>query len=77
MKRWELRSVEFHSIRTGIIDKDAAITIGGIIVTVIVFVETVLTQTILGIEVDPAMAETRTRAIPRTTKYKRKIKKVE
>jgi hypothetical protein len=71
------RGSAMYKSRKGIIDKDAAITIGGIIVTVIVVMETVLTQTILGIEVDPAMAETRTRAITRTTKYKRKIKEVQ
>ena len=77
MKRWELRSLPFHSIRTGIIHKDAAIIIGGIIVMVIVVIETVPTQTILGIEVDPTKAETRTRAIAHITKYKSKINKAQ
>jgi len=76
MKRWELRSLRFHSIRTGIIDKDAAIIIGGIIVTVIVVTETIPTQTIPDIEVDLAMAEIRTRVITRTTKYKSKVERV-
>lgn len=61
MKRWESRFLRFHNTYPGILDKDAAVIIGGItgIVT-----ETILTLAILAIEVGPAMAE-RSRAIIR------------
>ena len=61
MKRWESRFLRFHNTYPGILDKDAAVIIGGItgIVT-----ETILTLSILTIEVGPAMAE-RSRAIIR------------
>ena len=43
----------------------------------IVVIETILTRTILGIEVDPATAAVRTIAITHTMKYKNKIRKVQ
>lgn len=77
MKRWELKFLRFRNTCTGIIDKDAVVIIGGIMVAGIVGIETILTRTILGIEVDPATAAVRTIAITHTMKYKNKIRKVQ